>query len=77
MKRIKRFLIELWNLLRLPEMLILPGNLAFFLFYNRKAPHYLQGFGKQYSKYSPFIRAVFSGNGSFVNTDKLFYNRQS
>ena len=31
MKRIKRFLIELWNLLRLPEMLILPGNLAFFL----------------------------------------------
>lgn len=31
MKRIKKFIVELWNLLRLPEMLILPGNLAFFL----------------------------------------------
>lgn len=31
MKRIKKYIVELWNLLRLPEMLILPGNLAFFL----------------------------------------------
>lgn len=31
MKRIKRYLLEIWRLLRLPEMLILPGNLAFFL----------------------------------------------
>ena len=27
----KKFLINLWHVLRLPEMLILPGNLAFFL----------------------------------------------
>ena len=31
MKKIKKFLIDLWHVLRLPEMLILPGNLAFFL----------------------------------------------
>jgi len=31
MKRVKRYLLEMWNLLRQPEMLILPGNLAFFL----------------------------------------------
>ena len=31
MKKIKQFLIDLWHVLRLPEMLILPGNLAFFL----------------------------------------------
>ena len=27
----KKFIINLWHVLRLPEMLILPGNLAFFL----------------------------------------------
>lgn len=31
MKKIKEFLVNLWDVLRLPEMLILPGNLAFFL----------------------------------------------
>lgn len=31
MKRIKDFIKDLWHVLRLPEMLILPGNLAFFL----------------------------------------------
>lgn len=31
MTKIKEFIISLWKLLRLPEMLILPGNLAFFL----------------------------------------------
>lgn len=31
MKKIKTYLIDLWHVLRLPEMLILPGNLAFFL----------------------------------------------
>ena len=31
MKKIKKFLIDLWHVLRLPEMLFLPGNLAFFL----------------------------------------------
>ena len=31
MKKIKKFLIDLWHVLRLPEMLILPGNLLFFL----------------------------------------------
>ena len=31
MKRIKEFIKSLWNVLRLPEMLILPGNLAFYL----------------------------------------------
>lgn len=31
MKRIKRYLLKMWNLLRQPEMLILPGNLAFFI----------------------------------------------
>ena len=32
MKKVKGFLIELYRILRLPEMLILPGNLAFFMF---------------------------------------------
>ena len=27
----KKFIVNLWHVLRLPEMLILPGNLAFFL----------------------------------------------
>ncbi|MEG2322387.1 MAG: YihY/virulence factor BrkB family protein [Bacilli bacterium] len=31
MKKIKSFIKELWHVLRLPEMLILPGNLAFFI----------------------------------------------
>lgn len=31
MKKIKNFIINLWNSLRLKEMLILPGNLAFYL----------------------------------------------
>lgn len=31
MKKITKFLKDLWKVLRLPEMLILPGNLAFFL----------------------------------------------
>lgn len=31
MKKIKKYLHELWSVLRLPEMLILPGNLTFFL----------------------------------------------
>lgn len=31
MKKIKRYLLKMWNLLRQPEMLILPGNLAFFI----------------------------------------------
>jgi len=31
MKRIKRIIKKLWKILRRPEMLILPGNLAFFL----------------------------------------------
>ena len=31
MKRFKSFIVKLWSLLRLPEMLILPGNLAFYL----------------------------------------------
>ena len=31
MKKIKKFILDLWHVLRLPEMLILPGNLAFFL----------------------------------------------
>lgn len=31
MQKIKSYLIDLWKVLRLPEMLILPGNLAFFL----------------------------------------------
>lgn len=31
MNKIKSFLNDLWNILRLPEMLILPGNLAFYL----------------------------------------------
>lgn len=29
--KIKNYIIDLWHILRLPEMLILPGNLAFFL----------------------------------------------
>lgn len=32
MKNVKKFILELYRILRLPEMLILPGNLAFFLF---------------------------------------------
>lgn len=32
MKKVKKFIIELYHILNLPEMLILPGNLAFFLF---------------------------------------------
>ena len=31
MSKIKKNIINLYNILRLPEMLILPGNLAFFL----------------------------------------------
>jgi len=31
LKKIKSYIIDLWNMLRLPEMQILPGNLAFFL----------------------------------------------
>ena len=31
MEKIKTYFKELWKILRLPEMLILPGNLAFFL----------------------------------------------
>ena len=31
LKKIKSFIVKLWGLLRLPEMLILPGNLAFYL----------------------------------------------
>ncbi len=31
MKKVKKFIVDLWHVLRLPEMLILPGNLAFFL----------------------------------------------
>ena len=31
MKKIKRFFVELYQVLRLPELLILPGNIAFFL----------------------------------------------
>ena len=31
MKNLKKFLSDLWKVVRLPEMLILPGNLAFFL----------------------------------------------
>lgn len=31
MKKVKKFILDLWHVLRLPEMLILPGNLAFFL----------------------------------------------
>lgn len=31
LKKIKGYLIDLWKMLRLPEMQILPGNLAFFL----------------------------------------------
>lgn len=31
MKKIKNYFFEIWNVLRLPEMLILPGNLAFYL----------------------------------------------
>lgn len=31
MKKIKEYIYNLWKVLRLPEMLILPGNLAFFL----------------------------------------------
>lgn len=31
MKKIRSFIKKLWSLLRLPEMLILPGNLAFYL----------------------------------------------
>lgn len=31
MKKIRSFIVKLWGLLRLPEMLILPGNLAFYL----------------------------------------------
>lgn len=31
MNKIKSYIIDLWHVLRLPEMLILPGNLAFFL----------------------------------------------
>jgi len=30
-KKIKTYILDLWHILRLPEMLILPGNLAFFL----------------------------------------------
>jgi len=29
--KIKKYFLEIWNVLRLPEMLILPGNLAFYL----------------------------------------------
>jgi len=31
LKKVKNFIINLWSSLRLPEMLILPGNLAFYL----------------------------------------------
>lgn len=31
MQKLKLFITNLWHLLRLPEMLILPGNLAFYL----------------------------------------------